>query len=96
MSSPALPHLFTCLRRKKLYPHEAKSLESNGCTTFPGQVKDIFYQGDFSELTITLKNVQRELSIHMARGISHDKELCAGLDVIVYWKRAHNNVLISE
>jgi len=74
---------------------EAKSLESNGCATFPGQVKDIIYQGDFSELTITLKNVQRELSIHMARGISHDKELCAGLDVIVYWNRAHNNVLIS-
>jgi spermidine/putrescine transport system ATP-binding protein len=74
---------------------EVKSLESNGCATFPGQVKDIFYQGDFSELTITLKNVQRELSIHMARGISHDKELCAGLDIIVYWNRAHNNVLIS-
>jgi len=74
---------------------EVKSLESNGCATFPGQVKDIFYQGDFSELTITLKNVQRELSIHMARGISHHKELCAGLDIIVYWNRAHNNVLIS-
>jgi spermidine/putrescine transport system ATP-binding protein len=74
---------------------EVKSLESNGCATFPGQVKDIFYQGDFSELTITLKNVQRVLSIHMARGISHDKELCAGLDIIVYWNRAHNNVLIS-
>jgi spermidine/putrescine transport system ATP-binding protein len=74
---------------------EVKSLESNGCATFPGQVKDIFYQGDFSELTITLKNVQRDLSIHMARGISHDKELCAGLDILVYWNRVHNNILIS-
>ncbi len=74
---------------------ETKPLESNGHNTFHGRVKDIFYQGDFSELTITLKNFQRELSIHMARGISHDKELCAGLDIIVYWKRAHNNILIS-
>ena len=74
---------------------EAKSLESNGCTTFRGRIKDIFYQGDFSELTITLKNVQRNLSIHMARGISYEKELCVGLDIIVYWNRAHNNVLIS-
>jgi ABC-type Fe3+/spermidine/putrescine transport system ATPase subunit len=74
---------------------EAKSLESNGYTTFPGQVKDIFYQGDFSELTITLKSVQRDLSIHIARGISHDKELCAGLDIIVYWNWVHNNILIS-
>ncbi len=74
---------------------ETKPLESNGHTTFPGRVKDIFYQGDFSELTITLKNVQRDLSIHMARGISHDKELCAGLDIIVYWNWVHNNILIS-
>ncbi len=75
---------------------ETKPLESKGYTTFPGQVKDIFYQGDFSELTITLKNVQRDLSIHMARGISHDKELCAGLDIIVYWNWVHSNILISE
>jgi spermidine/putrescine transport system ATP-binding protein len=74
---------------------ETKPLESKGYTTFPGQVKDIFYQGDFSELTITLKNAQRDLSIHMGRGISHDKELCAGLDIIVYWNRVHNNILIS-
>lgn len=75
---------------------EAKSLESNGYTTFHGRVKDIFYQGDFSELTITLKDVQRYMSIHKARGISHDKELRPGLDIIVYWDWVHSNILISE
>jgi spermidine/putrescine transport system ATP-binding protein len=75
---------------------EVKSLESNGCTTFPGQVKDIFYQGDFSEMTITLENVQRDLSIHKPRGISQDAQLCAGQDVIVYWSWVNSNILFSK
>jgi spermidine/putrescine transport system ATP-binding protein len=74
---------------------EIKRLDSDGYTILPGQVKDIFYQGDFSELTVTVKDVQQDLSIHLARMISHDKELYAGLDIIVYWDRAHNNTLIS-
>ena len=74
---------------------EIKRLDSDRYTILPGQVKDIFYQGDFSELTVTVKDVQQDLSINLARVISHDKELCAGLDIIVYWDRAHNNTLIS-
>jgi ABC-type Fe3+/spermidine/putrescine transport system ATPase subunit len=74
---------------------EIKRLDSDGYTILRGQVKDIFYQGDFSELTVTVKDVQQDLSIQLARVISHGKELCAGLDIIVYWDRAHNNTLIS-
>jgi len=74
---------------------EIKRLDSDGYTILRGQIKDIFYQGDFSELTVTVKDVQQDLSIQLARVISHDKRLCAGLDIIVYWDRAHNNTLIS-
>ncbi len=74
---------------------EIKRLDSDRYTILPGQVKDIFYQGDFSELTVTVKDVQQDLSINLARVISYDKKLCAGLDIIVYWDRAHNNTLIS-
>ena len=74
---------------------EIKRLDSDGYTILRGQIKDIFYQGDFSELTVTVKDVQQDLSIQLARVISHGKELCAGLDIIVYWDRAHNNTLIS-
>ena len=74
---------------------EIKRLDPDQNTILPGQVKDIFYQGDFRELTVTLKDVQQDLSIHLARVISHGKELCAGLDIIVYWDRLHNNTLIS-
>ncbi len=74
---------------------EIKRLDSDGYTILRGQVKDIFYQGDFSELTVTVKDVQQDLSIQLARVISHGKELCAGLDIIVYWDRAHNNTLRS-
>jgi spermidine/putrescine transport system ATP-binding protein len=74
---------------------ELKTLGSDEYTSFHGQVKDIFYQGDFSELTVTLKNAQRDLSIHKTRGITQEKELCAGQDVIVYWNWINNNALYS-
>jgi spermidine/putrescine transport system ATP-binding protein len=75
---------------------EMKALDSNEYTTFHGRVKDIFYQGDFSEMTITLENVQRDLSIHKARGVTQDKQLCAGQDVIAYWNWMNSNILISK
>jgi ABC-type Fe3+/spermidine/putrescine transport system ATPase subunit len=75
---------------------ELKTLGTEEYTFFHGQVKDIFYQGDFSELTVALKNARRDLSIHKARGITQDKELCAGQDVIVYWSWENSNILISE
>jgi ABC-type Fe3+/spermidine/putrescine transport system ATPase subunit len=74
---------------------ELKTLGSDEYTSFHGQVKDIFYQGDFSELTVTLKNAQRDLSIHKARGITQEKELCVGQDIIVYWNWINNNALYS-
>jgi hypothetical protein len=43
-------------------------------------------------MTINLKNSQRDLSIHKARGISQDKELCTGQDVIIYWNRVNGNI----
>ncbi|MDM8541932.1 ABC transporter ATP-binding protein [Desulfococcaceae bacterium HSG9] len=73
-----------------------KSLESDEYSTFPGKVKDIFYQGDFSELTVTLNDVQQDLSINKTRGISPEEQLSAGQDVIVYWNWANSNILISK
>jgi len=73
-----------------------ESLESDEYSTFPGKVKDIFYQGDFSELTVTLNNVQQDLSINKTRGISPEEQLSAGQDVIVYWNWANSNILISK
>jgi spermidine/putrescine transport system ATP-binding protein len=74
---------------------EAKPLESGGHTTFHGRIRDIFYQGDFNELTIALKDAQQDLTVHLSRGIAHDKELCTGQDVIVYWNCMHNNILFK-
>ncbi len=74
---------------------EAKLLESSGHTIFHGRIRDIFYQGDFNELTIALKDAQQDLTVHLNRGIAHDKKLCTGQDVIVYWNWMHNNILFT-
>ena len=78
-----------------LDPSDIKPLAENGHTAFQGRVKEIFYQGDFSELTVTLKDAPRELSIHLNRGVAHDIELSADQEVTVYWNWVHNNVLLG-
>ena len=73
---------------------EIKSLGSEH-TIFQGKIKEMFYQGDFSELTVTLKGSNRDLALHLNRGIAHDKDISAGQDVFVHWKSVHNNILYS-
>jgi spermidine/putrescine transport system ATP-binding protein len=64
-------------------------------TVFKGKVKEMFYQGDFSELTVTLKDSERDLAINLNRGIAHDKDISEGSEVFVHWKSVHNNILYS-
>jgi spermidine/putrescine transport system ATP-binding protein len=73
---------------------ETKSLGTEH-TVFKGKIKEMFYQGDFSELTVTLKESSRDLAIHLNRGIAHDKDIAAGQEVFVHWKSVHNNILYS-
>ena len=64
-------------------------------TVFKGKVKEMFYQGDFSELTVTLNASERDLAINLNRGIAHDKDISEGSEVFVHWKSVHNNILYS-
>lgn len=64
-------------------------------TVFKGKVKEMFYQGDFSELTVTLNDSERDLAINLNRGIAHDKDISEGSEVFVHWKSVHNNILYS-
>ena len=55
----------------------------------------MFYQGDISELTVTLNDSERDLAINLNRGIAHDKDISEGSEVFVHWKSVHNNILYS-
>jgi spermidine/putrescine transport system ATP-binding protein len=62
-------------------------------TAFPGVVKEVFYQGNFSELTIVIKEFDMPLVVFLTRGAGPEVRLSEGQEVIVSWENRRNNVL---
>ncbi len=63
-------------------PHEV--------TAFRGMVKEVFYQGDYSELTISLNNTDMELSTFLTRKEMQNR-VTVNQEVAVTWKSSFNN-----
>ncbi len=65
-------------------------------TIFHGKINEVFYQGDFSEFTVFLKEMDKVLIVNLNRGdIGHGRRLSEGQDVVVSWECRHNNILAA-
>jgi len=62
-------------------------------TEFHGTIKEVFYQGDFSEFTVALKETDMLLTVHLTRGKGYRLQLPEGQDVNVNWDLSSNNLL---
>ena len=62
-------------------------------TEFHGKIKEVFYQGDFSEYTVTLKEIDMLMTVHLTRGRGYRMQLPEGQDVTVSWNCSSNNAL---
>ncbi len=62
-------------------------------TEFHGKIKEVFYQGDFSEFTVALKETDMLMTVHLTRGKGYRTQLPEGQDVTVSWDYGSNNVL---
>ena len=62
-------------------------------TAFSGVVKEVFYQGNFSEFTIVIKDFDTPLVVFLTRGAGPEVRLSEGQEVIVSWENRRNNVL---
>lgn len=62
-------------------------------TAFHGTIKEIFYQGDFSEITVLVKEANIPVVAHLTRGAGPEVALSEGQEVMVSWECRHNNVL---
>ena len=58
-----------------------------------GRIADVFYQGDFTELTIRLSNTDCTLTVHSNRSKSCRVPFREGQDVALAWETRHSNVL---
>jgi spermidine/putrescine ABC transporter ATP-binding subunit len=62
-------------------------------TVFEGIIKEVFYQGNFSEITVLIKEIDSPLVVHRTRGAGREVKLSEGQAVIVGWESRRNNVL---
>ena len=62
-------------------------------TAFRGVIKEVFYQGNFSEITVLIKESDLPLAVFLTRGTGPEVQFSEGQDVIVSWESRRNNVL---
>ena len=62
-------------------------------TEFHGTIREVFYQGDFSEFTVALKGTDMLMTVHLTRGRGYRLQLPEGQDVTISWDFTSNNVL---
>jgi spermidine/putrescine transport system ATP-binding protein len=62
-------------------------------TEFHGTIHEVFYQGNFSEFTVALKETNMLLTVHLTRGMGYRLQLPEGQDVTISWDCSSNNVL---
>ena len=72
---------------------DSQSLDPEKHTTFHGIIKEVFYQGNFSELTVLITGIDMPLTVHLTRGSVSDVQLSEGQDVTLNWDYTSNNVL---
>ena len=73
---------------------EAAPLDPEEYATFNGTVREVFYQGDFSEFTVLLKETDMLLTVHMTReGMGFGRRLAEGQEVVASWNYRDNNIL---
>ena len=73
---------------------EAAPIDPEEYATFNGTVREVFYQGDFSEFTVLLKETDMLLTVHMTReGMGFGKRLAEGQEVVASWNYRDNNIL---
>jgi spermidine/putrescine ABC transporter ATP-binding subunit len=62
-------------------------------TSFRGVIKEVFYQGNFSEISVLIKESALPLAVFLTRGTGPEVQFSEGQDVIVSWENRRNNVL---
>lgn len=67
--------------------------DAEGENAFRGKIKEVFYQGDFTELTVVLDQTQKPVTLHLNRRMEHETQPSVGKDVIIHWSWKHSNIL---
>jgi spermidine/putrescine transport system ATP-binding protein len=72
---------------------DSQQFDPHNTTAFEGIIQEVFYQGNFSEITVLIKEIDKPLVVHLTRGAGREVKLSEGQDVIASWESLRNNVL---
>ena len=62
---------------------------------FDGKIKEIIYQGDFSEVAISLNQTNRSVVAHLPNRPGQEINLSLNQDVVVHWDWRDSNALVG-
>ncbi|MBW2120944.1 MAG: ABC transporter ATP-binding protein [Deltaproteobacteria bacterium] len=74
---------------------EGQPLDPEENNAFHGTIDEVFYQGDFSELTVLIRPSNTPLTVHLGRGEAQNIEASPGKEVIARWNWRQSNVLVG-
>ncbi|MCG6911665.1 MAG: ABC transporter ATP-binding protein [Deltaproteobacteria bacterium] len=64
--------------------------------SLPGTIKEVFYLGDFSEMSVKIDDADINLTVYMTRGWSGPKmKMAEGQRVVALWSAASMNLLVD-
>jgi len=72
---------------------DAMQFDPQKTTAFAGIIQEVFYQGNFSEITVLIKEIDKPLVVHRTRGAGREVKLSERQEVVVSWESRRNNVL---
>ncbi len=75
-----------------LPPNQARPAEKPE-NLLRGRITDIFYQGDFTELTIQIPETDCRVTVHLSRSQDCRVPLQQGREVVLRWDVCHSNIL---
>ena len=58
-----------------------------------GKISDVFYQGDFTELTVKIPETNCRVTVHLSRSQDCGVPLKRGQEVALRWDACHSNIL---
>ncbi len=69
--------------------------ENSSTNTISGQISDVFYQGDFTELKVLIKSTGQSVTVHLNRRSDNPVSIVKDQNVSIHWNSCHSNLLVG-
>ncbi len=72
-----------------------KNTKTKSLNILYGKVNEIFYQGDFAEITVILEKISQLITVHQNIMAGSHLTVCPGQEVQIHWDEKHSISLVG-